>query len=318
MSNSANRTTAQRFTARLPAHLAGLALVAVLALSAVHVAAETPASDSGSAPAPPFSADVWDPLYLRYEFGLGADLVDRASMPPSIRLISPGSDEEWLEGSPATIRYETTGLITRVRIYYYGGNCELGGRSRGSFGRIVADMVSATGSWPWRVPWVDAASFRLRVAGFNQQGERLAEYECTVRFRPREAADLPDTCIAIIKRMQRLYYYRDGRVARMHIISTAIGGYTTPNMKPGSYSSRRGEMGKVFYKAWAPRSRMYDVVMPYYLAITSSGSHGIHATSRNMYRYLGRPASHGCVRQHRSDAAVLYDLVAVGTPVYVF
>ncbi len=63
---------------------------------------------------------------------------------------------------------------------------------------------------------------------------------------------------------------------------------------------------------------MYDVVMRYYLAITSSGSHGIHATYPNMYRYLGRPASHGCIRQHRKDAAILYDLVPVGTPVYVF
>ncbi len=64
--------------------------------------------------------------------------------------------------------------------------------------------------------------------------------------------------------------------------------------------------------------RAYTCWMPYYLAITSSGSHGIHATSPSMYRYLGRPASHGCIRQHHADAKILYSLVSVGTPVYVF
>ncbi len=257
------------------------------------------------------------PLF-RHEFGLGAALVDPTHLFPSIRLISPAVDEEWVEGELATVAYETTGPIAKVRIYYYGGNCRLGGQSRGDFGQVIADMVPNEGIHYWKLPWIDAASFRLRVAGYSDQGERLAEYERTVRFRARELADLPDTCIAIIKRKQRLYYYKDGRVVRMHIVSTAVRGYSTPNMHPGSYSRRRGEMGKVFYKSWAPRSRMYDVVMRYYLAITSSGSHGIHATYPNMYRYLGRPASHGCIRQHRADAKILYSLVPVGTPVYVF
>ena len=57
--------------------------------------------------------------------------------------------------------------------------------------------------------------------------------------------------------------------------------------------------------------------MLWWMAITSSGSHGIHATSPGYYGYLGGPASHGCVRQHRADARELYHMVDVGTPVYV-
>ena len=53
------------------------------------------------------------------------------------------------------------------------------------------------------------------------------------------------------------------------------------------------------------------------MAVTSSGSHGIHATSPGLYCYLGSPASHGCIRQHRADAQKLYGMVSVGTPVYV-
>jgi len=64
-----------------------------------------------------------------------------------------------------------------------------------------------------------------------------------------------------------------------------------------------------------PALHLLDALL---VQITSSGSHGIHATSPGYYRYLGRGASHGCVRQHRADAAVLYGLVSVGTPVYVF
>ncbi len=306
---------------RPASHTALLLSITLLGLGALPALAT-----SGATPQPPAKdrqqlATGLGQLVLlspQHEFGLGAELLNQSTSRPSIRFICPSVDEEWREESLVTIKYETTGPISRVRLYYYGGNCPLGGRSRGSFGRIIADMVPNTGSYRWQVPWIDATGFRLRIAGYNDNNQLVADYERTVRFRPKELADLPATCLAVIKRKQRLYYYKDGRIVRMHIVSTAVPPYSTPNMQPGSYSPGRGQMGKVFYKSWAPRSHMYDVVMRYYLAITSSGSHGIHATYPNMYRYLGRPASHGCIRQHRADAKILYDLVPVGTPVYVF
>ena len=301
--------------------LVRLALLAALSTGGVATcAADQPAAGESNLESwqAAYSLDslIWLPY--RHEFGLGADLLNQAGMLPSIRLTSPGVDEEWLEGSVATIEYETTGPIAKVRIYYYGGNCPRGGRSGGSFGEVIADMVPNTGRYHWKLPWIDATSFRLRIAGYSEHNERLGEYERTVRFRPRELADLHENCIAVIKRKQRLYYYKDGRIVRMHVVSTGVYRGSTPNMHPGSYSRRRGAMGQVFRKSRAAWSRAYTCWMPYFLAITSSGSHGIHATSRNLYRYLGRPASHGCIRQHRSDAKILYDLVSVGTPVYVF
>jgi lipoprotein-anchoring transpeptidase ErfK/SrfK len=104
----------------------------------------------------------------------------------------------------------------------------------------------------------------------------------------------------------------------MHLVSTARYPHYTPPMRPGSYDRRRGAMGKVFYKDPCAWSRRYECDMPYWMAITSSGSHGIHATSPPYYHRLGSPASHGCVRQHRSDARILYRMVDIGTPVYVF
>ena len=252
------------------------------------------------------------------DVALGAEAVRRLLAAPSIRFRSPAMDEEWVEGAPVTITWVATGPICWARVYYYGGKCELGGQSRGSFSGYVTETVAVANSVQWTVPWIDASSFRLRIAGLGANGERLASCERTVRFRPRELVGLPDTCIAIIKRKQRLYYYRDGRVVRLHIISTARQSYTTPTMKPGDYSRRRGAMGQVFCKAQWPRSRRYDVVMPYWLAVTSTGSHGIHGTSPNLYYRLGQPASHGCIRQHRDDARALFETVAVGTPVHIF
>ncbi len=236
-----------------------------------------------------------------------------------VRIIEPAADSELLEGSEVSIRWDSGGPIDRVRLYYYYDRCRLGGRSRGRYGRVIfGQMIPNLGRVPWTVPWMDTDAFRLRMAGYDREGSLIAADEVGVRFRPAELKDLPAHAIGIIKKRQRLYYYENGRIRRMHIISTAAPGYTTPTMHPGSHDRRRGAMGQVFRKSPNAWSRRYTCWMPYWLQITSTGSHGIHATSPPFYRYLGRGASHGCVRQHRSDARALYQLVDVGTPVYIF
>jgi len=238
---------------------------------------------------------------------------------PRLVFISPQPEEEWLEGAPVTLRWLASPSIAQVRIYYYYDRCKLAGRSRGRFGALVTPMMQNQGQFRWSaVPWMDSPAFRLRIAGYDAEDNLLASDEIGVRFRPRELAKIPATCIAIIKRKQRLYYYVDARVKRMHIVSTARGWYSTPDMHPGAYDRRRGAMGKIFGKDPCAWSRAYHCRMPYWLQITSSGSHGIHATSPPFYHRLGSPASHGCVRQHRADAKILYQLVAVGMPVYIF
>lgn len=241
------------------------------------------------------------------------------TQPASIRLLSPGPDDEWVEGDHVAVAWETSGPIRHVRIYYYGGRCKLGGRDRGIFEGFITQKTENTGHFTWRMLWIDALSMNVRIAGLADDGTKLATDERPVRFRPKIMADLRDkgTLIAISKSRQRLYFQKDGRIIRQHIISTAASGYWTPIMRPGSYG-RNGELGRVFAKSLNAWSRQYRVWMPYWMAITSSGSHGIHATSPRFYGLLGSPASHGCVRQHLADARVLYGMVRVGTPVYVF
>jgi len=236
-----------------------------------------------------------------------------------VRFTSPVDDGEVLEGSKFTIRWESGGPIEKVRLYYSYDLCELAGRARGHVGKVLFNqMIPNFGEVPWTIPWLDTDGFRLRIAAYGADDELIGAEEIGVRFRPAELKDLPDHAIGIVKKRQRLYYYEGGKIKRMHIVSTAAPGYWTPTMKPGSYDRRRGAMGQVFGKQGNAWSRRYDCWMPYWLQITATGSHGIHATSSPFYRYLGRPASHGCVRQHRADARVLYSLVDVGTPVYIY
>jgi hypothetical protein len=78
-------------------------------------------------------------------------------------------------------------------------------------------------------------------------------------------------------------------------VSTARRGYRTPN---GSYRPQR------LARKWF--SRKYDwSPMPY--SIFFDGGYAIHGSYE--ISHLGRPASHGCIRLHPNNAAVLFALV---------
>lgn len=234
---------------------------------------------------------------------------------PALTLVYPAPGTGVDEGDGLFV-WNTGGPIAYVRLSYSGENCRLGGSSRGTFGETLGKVMNK-GTYKWAVPYMDAQEFKLHLVGYGVDGKQLAATEGTFQLRPRYLKDKPETCIVVSKARQRLWYLKDGLIRRMHVVSTAAGGYLTPNMRPGSYDHQRGAMGRVFGKDYAPMSRMYHVVMYYWLQITASGSHGIHSTSPPFYHALGEPASHGCIRQHRSDARILWGMVHVGTPVYV-
>lgn len=87
----------------------------------------------------------------------------------------------------------------------------------------------------------------------------------------------------------------DGRTYGRWKVSTAREGYYTPR---GTW--RPFLLKKMHY------SRKYDnSPMPH--SIFFLGGYAIHATGYT--KSLGRPASHGCIRLHPSNAAKLYSLV---------
>jgi lipoprotein-anchoring transpeptidase ErfK/SrfK len=78
-------------------------------------------------------------------------------------------------------------------------------------------------------------------------------------------------------------------------VSTARSGYYTPR---GVYRVQR--TARVYY------SKKYDNA-PMPNSVFFKGGYAIHGSYH--VKYLGRPASHGCVRLHPSNAAKLYYLV---------
>ncbi|MGD9501934.1 MAG: L,D-transpeptidase [Methyloceanibacter sp.] len=94
---------------------------------------------------------------------------------------------------------------------------------------------------------------------------------------------------------QRMAVFVDGAPRYNWPVSTARSGYRTPT---GSFRPT----ALVRYH----RSSIYDgSPMPY--SIFFLRGYAIHGSYE--IKHLGRPASHGCVRLHPSNAAALYSLV---------
>ncbi|MEX0751894.1 MAG: L,D-transpeptidase [Xanthobacteraceae bacterium] len=104
-----------------------------------------------------------------------------------------------------------------------------------------------------------------------------------------------DILVNISKTSQRMTVLVDGSARYNWVISTGRGRYVTPS--------------GVFRPTWMARkwrSRQYqNAPMPY--SIFFNRGYAVHGTIE--ISQLGRPASHGCVRLHPRDAAVLFDLV---------
>jgi lipoprotein-anchoring transpeptidase ErfK/SrfK len=94
---------------------------------------------------------------------------------------------------------------------------------------------------------------------------------------------------------QRMQVYVNGKPAYTWKVSTARPGYRTPT---GTYKPTN----LVRYH----RSTIYDgSPMPH--SIFFHRGYAIHGSYET--KHLGRPASHGCVRLHPTNAARLYSLV---------
>src|SRR5208283_4495524 len=101
--------------------------------------------------------------------------------------------------------------------------------------------------------------------------------------------------VSVDKSAQELSVTVDGAPRYHWPVSTARMGYHTPN---GTYKPQR------LARKWF--SRKYDwSPMPY--SIFFNEGYAIHGSYE--ISHLGRPASHGCIRLHPDNAALLFALV---------
>jgi lipoprotein-anchoring transpeptidase ErfK/SrfK len=102
--------------------------------------------------------------------------------------------------------------------------------------------------------------------------------------------------INIDKSRQKMTVSLDGVEKYVWPVSTGLAGYSTPS---GTYTAT--SMNEIWYsKEWD------NAPMPHSIFFRKDG-YAIHGTYEA--KYLGRPASHGCVRISRENAATLYALV---------
>ena len=104
-----------------------------------------------------------------------------------------------------------------------------------------------------------------------------------------------DVSITISKASQQMAVSVDGSAPMVWPVSTGRAGYDTPT---GSFRAIRLE--EVYF------SKKYDDA-PMPNSVFFYGGYAIHGTYEE--RYLGRPASRGCVRLSRANAAHLFSLV---------
>jgi hypothetical protein len=196
----------------------------------------------------------------------------------------------------------------------------LGGKSRGRFTEVISqpapiqDALEWAGvtlaRFAWTPGWLDARTITLKVKFFSGDGSLVGMATREIEFTPECLGGCDGDCVVISKAHQRLYAVKDGRLDAVYLVSTGTrhrdGGGPTPAMAT-----------QIIRKTPYAYSRRYHSPMHYWNAITSDGAYGIHATVPSNYGFLGRPASHGCIRLHEADAMDFYQACSVGTPVVV-
>lgn len=107
--------------------------------------------------------------------------------------------------------------------------------------------------------------------------------------------------------------FENGNLLDSYMISSGKRGMETP----------KGEH-QIYNKSPRPWSKKYSLYMPFWMAITPSGSYGIHELPewpggyKEGANHLGTPVSHGCVRLGIGSAKTVYDWADIGTPVVVY
>jgi lipoprotein-anchoring transpeptidase ErfK/SrfK len=94
---------------------------------------------------------------------------------------------------------------------------------------------------------------------------------------------------------QRMHLYVNGSKRATWPVSTARRGYRTPIGTYRPYWLHRNHYSTIYRGS----------PMPY--SVFFRGGYAIHGT--NEVSRLGRPVSHGCIRLHPANAAVLYNLI---------
>ncbi len=118
--------------------------------------------------------------------------------------------------------------------------------------------------------------------------------------------------IDINVKSQIMTIFENGKLLDAYLISTGKASMPTSQ---GTF-----KIANKFPRAW---SKKYGLFMPYWMAVASDGSFGIHELPEwpGGYKegqfHLGIPVSHGCIRLGVGPAERVYNWTEIGTPVVI-
>jgi lipoprotein-anchoring transpeptidase ErfK/SrfK len=134
------------------------------------------------------------------------------------------------------------------------------------------------------------------------------------------AGENVNTAILVRTDENKLYFYRDGKVAKTYRVATGTYRYATPTGSFRIVNKRRNP-------GWGNPNQPWSAGMPAYIAPgpgnplgtraldLSIGGIRIHGTYEA--GSIGSHASHGCIRMHIKESEELFEKVPVGTPVVI-
>ena len=156
-------------------------------------------------------------------------------------------------------------------------------------------------------------------------------------FNPRPAMATPSIVVSVPE--QTLAVINDGVVTARYPVSTSkfglgdrAGTYATPlgTMAVASKIGANAPLGAVFKnrrmtgEVLKPNAPGRDPIVTRILWLRGLEKTNAHAYGRNIYihgtpeeRFIGRPASFGCIRMRSADVAQLFNVVPVGTRIEV-
>jgi lipoprotein-anchoring transpeptidase ErfK/SrfK len=156
-------------------------------------------------------------------------------------------------------------------------------------------------------------------------------------FSPRPAMATPSVVVSVPD--QTLAVINDGVVIARYPVSTSkfglgdrAGTYATPlgTMAVASKIGANAPLGAVFKnrrmtgEVLKPNAPGRDPIVTRILWLRGLEKTNAHAYGRNIYihgtpeeRFIGRPASYGCIRMRSGDVAQLFNAIPVGTRIEV-
>ena len=225
---------------------------------------------------------------------------------------------ELVEGKSYTLSWTSSGGET-VKVIIHGTRTPLGAVSRGEFVIPVAQSVpSIQGQMDFILPWIDSRNFAIKIKEYDVDGKVVSTGEREYGFRPAvmENRTMDGIYLDLHRRInQRLYVQKAGRITQDYLCSSSENYLWLPPKQHPSIPHDHAGVFKVLERNPDHYSALFHVHM--YWAMRYLAGHFIHATSPNLYRRLGRPASHGCNRMTRHDAEELSGATPVGTRVEV-